>query len=208
MMQGYLLGPRVADNAFAGLEMNDDGSVVLRTGVVDYGQGSHTVLAQIAAEALGVELGAVRVIGPDTDKTLESGSACASRVTFICGHAVLRAAKPIYDQLLQTAAELTGLPRSAMSLRRGIVHDRGGPLELTVRQIAFAARRKSRPLSSTGYYSAEYPQDIFEDEVFDNPAAYYTFGAKVAQVLVDIETGQVTVEKIFLAQDAGRILKS
>jgi CO/xanthine dehydrogenase Mo-binding subunit len=206
MMQGYLLGPKVADNAFASLEMNEDGSVMLRTGVVDYGQGSHTVLAQITAEALGVELAAVRVIGPDTDKTLESGSACASRVTFICGHAVLRAAKPIYEQLLQTAAEISSLPRSVLSIRLGIVHSGSTPLKLTVRQLAAAARAKSRPLSSTGYYSAEYPPKIFDERVFDNPCAYYTFGAKVAQVLVDTETGQVTVEKLFMAQDAGRIL--
>lgn len=206
MMQGYLLGPKVADNAFAGLEMNEDGSVMLRTGVVDYGQGSHTVLAQITAEALGVELGSVRVIGPDTDKTLESGSACASRVTFICGHAVLRAARVIHDQLLETAAELSSLPRGVLSLRLGVVHSDGMPLDLTVRQLAAAARAKSRPLSSVGYYSAEYPPKIFDERVFDNPCAYYTFGANVAQVLVDVETGQVTVEKLFLAQDAGRIL--
>ncbi len=55
------LGRIMADTASATLEMTSDGSVVLKTGVVELGQGTHTALAQIAAEALGVELDAVRV---------------------------------------------------------------------------------------------------------------------------------------------------
>lgn len=205
-MQGYLLGPKVTDAGFAGLELHDDGSVVLRTGIVDYGQGSHTVQAQIAAEALGVELADVRVIGPDTDKTLEAGSACASRVTFICGHAVLRAAAPIRAALLKTAADMTGRPEADLAIRANRVHVAGEPTGPTVAEVVAAARRAGRETASVGHYSAEYPAGIFDDDVFDNPCGYYTFGAKAVQVLVDVETGELEVERMCLVIDAGRVL--
>jgi CO/xanthine dehydrogenase Mo-binding subunit len=74
------------------------------------GQGAHTALAQIAAEALGVELSAVRVTQPDTHRATSAGASAGSRTTFVSGNAVLAAAKPIRQTLLQIAAEETGLP--------------------------------------------------------------------------------------------------
>jgi CO/xanthine dehydrogenase Mo-binding subunit len=209
VMQGYLLGPKVRDDAASvTLELGADGSVTARLGIVDYGQGAHTVLTQIAAEALGVRLADVRVITPDTDKTLEAGSACSSRVTFICGHAVLRAAASIRAALLATAAEITGHPLEALTLEDGYLHAGGSRLDTTVAQLGDAARRAGRQIAATGYYAAasEYPPGVFEPEVFDNPCAYYTFGAQAVQVLVDVETGEVEVERMCLALDAGRVL--
>ena len=66
-------------------------------------------LAVMAAENLGVQLESVRVIGPDTDRTLDSGPSVASRQTFVSGNAVLKAAEVIRQSLLETAAEETGL---------------------------------------------------------------------------------------------------
>ena len=207
LLQGYLLGPKVRDDAaHAGVEVNADGSVVLRIGIVDYGQGSHTVLAQIAAETLGVELSAVRVIGPDTDKTLEAGSACASRVTFICGHAVLKASRRVLTSLLKTAALLTGHPVEELSLSQGAVYRSGVRTNHSVADLAAAARSAGEPIAGTEFYQAEYPDGIFDEKVYDNPCAYYTFGAEVAQVLVDVDTGEVEIEKLHLVLDAGRIL--
>ncbi len=206
MMQGYLFGPKVVDTAYMELEMHMDGSVTLRCGVVEYGQGSHTVLAQIAAESLGVNLSDVLVIRPDTDKTLEAGSACASRVTHICGHAVIRAAEPIRESLLKSAVELTDSPIKLLGLKNGQLYVDGQQTKYSIADLASVARAKSRVLANTGYYSAEYPEGIFDDKVYNNTCAFYTYGAKIAQVLVDIETGELTVEKLVLVQDAGRIL--
>ena len=207
-MQGYLLGPKVRDDAaFATLELNVDGSIVLRIGIVDYGQGAHTVLAQIAAEAVGTELSDVRVIGPDTDKTLEAGSACSSRVTHMCGHAVLRAAAPVREALLSTAAELLRRPARELRLELGQVYDAAGNSRLSLAELAAATRAAGRRLAATGHYAAvsEYP-DVFDKDVFDNPCAYYTFGAKAVEVVVDVETGEVVVERMCLALDAGLVL--
>ena len=206
IMQGYLLGPKVVDDAYMGLEMHIDGSVTLRCGVVDYGQGSHTVLAQIAAETLGVSLDDVHVIRPDTDKTLEAGSACAARVTHICGHAVLRTAKPIIDSLMKIAVDLTGANEYELALKNGQLFKDDQLTEYQMTDLVKGARAKRYLLSHTGYFSAEYPEGIFDETVFDNPCAFYTYATKIAQVLVDIETGELTVEKLTLVQDAGRIL--
>lgn len=209
VMQGYLLGPKSRnDAASVAIEVGDDGSATIHLGIVDYGQGAHTVLAQIAAEALGVRLADVRVITPDTDKTMEAGSACSSRVTFICGHALLRAAAPIRGALLQTAAEVTDRTQQSLELREARLHADGAPLEVTVAELADTARRSGRKLAATGHYDAapEYPPRMFDTEVFDNPCGYYTFGAQGVQVLVDVETGEVEVERMCLALDAGRVL--
>ncbi len=209
VMQGYLLGPKVRDDAATvTLELGVDGSLTVRLGVVDYGQGSHTVLAQIAAEALGVTVRDTRVITPDTDKTLEAGSACSSRVTFICGHAVLRAAEVIRRGLLDAGAELTGHPAGTLNLRDGHLHGPDGSLPPSIAELANLARRSGHQLSATGYYAAtgEYPEGIFDENVLANPCGYYTFGAQTVEVLVDVETGEVQVERICLALDAGRVL--
>ena len=206
MMQGYLLGPKVVDTSHMGLEMHLDGSVTLRCGVVEYGQGSHTVLAQIAAESLGVKLSDISVVRPDTDKTLEAGSACAARVTHICGHAVIRAAEPIRESLLKTAEQLADAPSELLQLKNGQLYIDGQASDYSVADLAKAARASSRVLANTGYFSAEYPEGIFDESVYSNPCAFYTYAAKIAQVLVDIETGELTVEKLVLVQDAGRIL--
>ena len=206
MMQGYLLGPKVVDTAHIGLEMHLDGSVTLRCGVVEYGQGSHTVLAQIAAESLGILLSDVHVIRPDTDKTLEAGSACAARVTHVCGHAVIRAAEPIRESLLKTAKELADAPSELLELKNGQLKIAGRQSDYSIADLAKTARANSRVLANTGYFSAEYPEGIFDEAVYGNPCAFYTYASKIAQVVVDIETGELIVEKLVLVQDAGRIL--
>ena len=206
VMQGYLLGPKVVDTAYMSLEVHMDGSVTLRCGVVEYGQGAHTVLSQIAAEALGVDLGDVHVIRPDTDKTLEAGSACAARVTHICGHAVLKAAEPIGQSLLQSAMDLTGAPRDSVSIKHGKLFVDGDTTQYCMADIIRHARANRRMLSNIGYFSAEYPDGIFDESVYSNPCAFYTYATEIAQVLVDIETGELQVEKLTLVQDAGRIL--
>ncbi|MBV8739464.1 MAG: molybdopterin-dependent oxidoreductase [Alphaproteobacteria bacterium] len=89
-----------------------DGSVTLYCGTVDTGQGSTTALAQIAAEALGIDAEAVRVVAPDTDVTPYDMGTLGSRSTFHMGHAVRRAAEEVKTKLAAMAAE-TGVPEDS-----------------------------------------------------------------------------------------------
>ena len=196
---------RGQDNAGVIVEMATDGTVVLRTSAVDMGQGVFTALATMAAETLGVDLDFVRVIGPDTDKTLDAGAAAASRQTFVSGNAVLRASAVIRDSLLETAAEETGLPIEVLSLKGGRLFAEGELLNNTVPRLAAKAAFANRPMHADGFYVMEFPEELStkSDYIGVGPSA---FGTQIAQVLVDIETGEVTVEKIVAVQNVGLII--
>jgi CO/xanthine dehydrogenase Mo-binding subunit len=199
------LGRNVPDYAGASLDMAADGSVILRTAATDYGQGAHTALAQIAAEGLGVELAAVRVTRPDTEKAPDAGAAAGSRTTYVSGNAVLAAARPIRRTLLEIAAQETGLPLEVLDLRGGWLYAEGERLSVTVAELAQMAVWQNRRLHAEGFYAMEYPEDFPEDGY---PWAHgsFTFATQIAQVLVDIETGEVTVERIVAVQDAGKVV--
>lgn len=199
------LGRNVPDYAGAGLAMAADGSVTLRTAATDYGQGAHTALAQIAAEGLGVPLSAVRVTRPDTEVAPEAGAAVGSRTTFVSGNAVLAAARPIRRTLLEVAAGETGLPVEVLDLREGQLYAEGEKLNLTAADLAQMAVWQNRQLHAEGFYAMEYPED-FPADGYEWAHGSFTFATQIAQVLVDIETGQVTVEKLFAVQDAGKVV--
>jgi CO/xanthine dehydrogenase Mo-binding subunit len=199
------MGRNIPDHATATLDITVDGSVILHTGAADMGQGAHTALAQMAAEAIGVKFETVWVIGPDTNHTFDAGPSVASRQTFISGNAVLKAAQPIREALLQTASELTGLPIGILQLRDGFVLAEGEVLSLTIAELAVKATQENRRLHADGFYAMEYPESLPPNSYPYAPSVY-TFGTQVAQVLVDIETGQVSIEKLVAVQDAGQVI--
>lgn len=199
------MGRNIPDYAGATLQMAGDGSVILYTGAADMGQGAHTALAQIAAEALGVRLEFIRVIRPDTQQTFDAGATVASRQTFISGNAVLRAADSIRKTLLETAAEDLKLPVELLALRGGRLWAEGEQLSVSVADLAAKAAERSRPLHADGFYAMEYPE-LLPTDSYDFAPAVYSFGTQIAQVLVDIETGQVTLEKLIAVHDPGRVI--
>lgn len=206
MLDSFGLGRNVPDNAAIELDMNRDGTLFIRTGAVDYGQGLHTILKQLAAETLGVDLSAIKLITPDTEKTLDAGSTSASRQTFVSGNALLRAAEPIKRSLLQTASEEVDLSVDLLSLKDGFVYAEDEKLDLSIGDLAFKTWSKNRTLSGLGYYTFEYHDEAFLKDGYPNACEYYTFGVQIARVLVDIDTGQVTVEEIMTVVDPGKVL--
>lgn len=116
-MQGS--GITGVDMAAATLVMQDDGSFRLLVGATDLGTGSDTILAQIAAEELGVPVDRVLVYSSDTDFTPFDTGAYASSTTYVSGNAVLRAAREVRRQILEVAAAAVGEPRRSWSWPRG-----------------------------------------------------------------------------------------
>src|SRR5260370_1356648 len=96
-----------------------DGSVSVMSGSTEIGQGSHTVLAQIAAEEMGIPLEKVRLVGSDTDVTLFERSTGASRTTTLMGRAVMEACREAIAQCKSMAAELLGVPANEFTEERG-----------------------------------------------------------------------------------------
>ncbi len=196
---------RGKDNAVANVEMAPDGAVLVRTGAVELGQGVSSVLAGIAAEILGVELEDVRVITPDTDHTSDAGPTIASRQTFVSGNAVLNAASVIRQNLLDMAAEITGLDKNILDLRHGNLFADGEQLNIPYATLATRAHLANRQMNVNGFYAMEFPQE------FKGKGNYFgvgpsSFGTNIAQVLVDIETGEVKVERLVMVHNVGKII--
>jgi CO/xanthine dehydrogenase Mo-binding subunit len=199
------MGRGLADHAGAVVEMHRDGSVILHSGAADMGQGIITLLAQLAAEKLGVDLSSVRVVRADTARTPDAGASCASRQCMVSGNAVLIAAERIRKSLLAVAAGKTKLDQERLDLRGGQLLVDGEPHELSVQDLAQRALFWGYPLHAESKYHLEYPADApevtyrFSQEVFQ-------FCTQIAQVLVDCETGQVKVERLVAVHDVGKMI--
>ncbi len=205
ILKGSGLGRGLADHAGVTLEMHRDGSVALKSGAADMGQGIVTILAQLAAEKLGVEMSSIRIARADTASTPDAGASCASRQCIVSGNAVLQAAETIRGSLLTVAAGKTKISKERLDLMGGLLLVDGEPQGLSVADLALRALAWGYPMHAESRYHFEYPDDVpevtyrFSQEIFQ-------FCTHIAQVLVDCETGQVTVERLIAVHDAGKMI--
>ncbi len=188
------------DMGGASIKMNDEGSFNLLSGATDLGTGSDTVLAQMAAEVLGVPLEDMIVYSSDTDFTPFDKGAYASSTTYISGAAAAKAAKQVAERIKARAALLFNqqakgpqvLPEQVrLSHRMAIAPD---SRSITLSEIAHDALHHQEQEQIMGVAS------------FVSPSSPPPFAAQFAQVVVDTQTGQVTVEKLVMAVDSGVIV--
>jgi nicotinate dehydrogenase large molybdopterin subunit len=188
----------------ARVEMHVDGSITLFTGAADIGQGSTTVLAQIAAEQLGLDAEAIRMVVADTLYTTSAGATSASRQTYISGNAVCDAVTKLKSLLLTEAASILKIDRAALMLENGSVRARNDPSQaVTFERIARRAHATGLPLQWQGYFDPDTtPLDPETGQGV--PYSTYAFAAHVADVEVDLFTGEVKVLKVVAAHDVGK----
>ena len=190
------------DMAAATIKMNDDGSFNLLVGATDLGTGSDTILAQMAAEVLGIPVEDIIVYSSDTDFTPFDKGAYASSTTYISGEAVRKAALKVAGQIKEHAARMLGL-ESPLPSQGGA---RGG-WELRDRQV-FLPDGSSLTLEQVAL-SSLHQQDQHQIVASASHVSYESpppFGAQFVEVAVDTETGQVTVERVLMVVDAGRVI--
>lgn len=194
----------VRNPSTAKVEMNQKGGVTLFTGAADMGQGSTTVLVQIACEVLGLEPESLRVVAADTRYTTNAGASSASRQTYISGNAVLDACNKLADVLLTEASGILRAPKDRLRLEGGYAVDSlDQSRRVSFARLAQTAKGKSIPLVWQGYFDPEtIPLDPESGQGV--PYATYAFACQMAQVEVDLLTGQVSVEKVVAAHDVGR----
>ncbi len=195
------------DMAAATIKINDDGSFNLLIGATDIGTGSDTILAQMAAEVLGVPLDDVIVYSSDTDFTPFDKGAYASSTTYISGGAVRKAARQVADQIREHAAAMLGVELQEGS---GGVEGRGVGLEdvtLRDRAVWFPDGRSVAldqvALSSLHQQDQHQIMATASHKSYDSPPP---FGVQFVEVAVDVETGGVTVERVLMVADAGRVI--
>ena len=199
------LGHNVEDHAGAAIDMAPDGSITLRTGAADMGQGVHTILAQIAAETLGIKVESVKVFKPDTSVTPDAGPSVATRQSYISGNAVINAAQPIRKSLLLVASEETGLKPETLSLRGGYLHAEDEQLNYTVSALASKAHQRNLPMHGDGYYAMRFPGE-FPVDGYPYANHVFCYGTQMAKVLVDLETCEVTIEDFVAVHDVGKAI--
>jgi putative selenate reductase molybdopterin-binding subunit len=182
------------DMAAATLKMNDDGSFNLLIGATDLGTGSDTILAQMAAEVLGVPMEDIIVYSSDTDFTPFDKGAYASSTTYISGGAVSKAALKIQDQIQEHAALMLGLnyPESLRLKDRKVVAPNGHSVTLAEVALSSLHQRDQRQIMATASHTSQ---------VSPPPTA-----AQFAEVVVDTENGQIDVERLLMVVDCGRVI--
>ena len=179
------------DMGGASIKMNDDGSFNLLFGATDLGTGADTVLAQIAAEVLGVEADDIIVYAADTDMTPFDVGAYADSTTYISGMAVKKASEAVRERIVLRAARLLGL-------------DDPGEVELRNRH-AWAPDGRSVSLEDVALHALhiEDQEQIMATASHVSGESPPPFAAQMAEIEVDVETGQVTVTKLVMAVDCG-----
>ena len=185
-------------------ELSLDGSLILYCSAPDYGQGISTVMVQLAAEALGVPRDAVRLVNADTATTPDSGIQGASRATYFIGGSVTLAARNLKREILAVAAILLDAPAGELVLERDrVVSSRAPDRAIPLPVIAGRFEQLGRPRKVQGVFDLS-PQ--FPDGSRPEYIPCFTTGAQLAQVIVDLETGQVRVTRVVAAHDVGRAI--
>jgi CO/xanthine dehydrogenase Mo-binding subunit/aerobic-type carbon monoxide dehydrogenase small subunit (CoxS/CutS family) len=181
--------------------LSQSGEVVLHQGATDIGQGSNTVIAQIAAEALGLPLSAFRLIGPDTALTPDAGKTSASRQTFVSGRAAKAAAEALRAEVLRRANAGQG---ATLSLEGSsvVVSDSGTDTRIDLASLPVDAHGHALSAEAT-YDPPTLPLDANGQ---GKPYAVYGYGAQMVELVVDRGLGTVKLLKITAAHDLGRVI--
>jgi len=194
----------------ATVQVNADGTIHLMAGAVDIGQGSNTVLAQMAAEILGVDPDNIRLTTADTDVTLPCMGTFGSRVTLCAGNAVFQAANEVKKKLLEEAAEMLEANKEDLEINEKRIFVKGSPgVSVTFAQVASAVHYKKRKtLIGHGYYNGPevVPKDFDPVSYRGYPSPAMVFGTHIAEVEVDPETGRVDVVNFVAAHDLGKAI--
>ena len=182
------------DMGGASIKMNDDGSFNLLVGATDLGTGSDTVLAQMAAEVLGVPLDDILCYSSDTDFTPFDKGAYASSTTYISGAATVKAAEMAAERIKIRAAKMLGEgdPLSIRLFDRQAYAPNGKSVSLAEIALDTLHKNEQEQIMGIGsYVSSSSPPP---------------FAAQFAEVTVDRETGAVKVDKLVMAVDSGVIV--
>ena len=179
-----------------------EGEIVLHQGAMDIGQGSNTVITQIAADALGVSVHDLTLVDCDTDLTPDCGKTSASRQTFVSGKAALLSGQTLREMLLRHGnvdgnAEIT-IDGTILNLR----DDAGGFARIDLRGL---------PVNDYGYVfmseeTYDPPTSALDSKGQGNPYAVFGYGAQMMELQVDCVLGNVKLKTITTAHDVGRAI--
>ena len=217
-MKNVGLGIGNDDSVYVAMELQADGTLLLRHGAIDMGQGSNSAMCAIAARAMGVDYDLIQFVTGDTARGMDGGITAASRQTHITGQATLEVSGMFKTELLEYAAGVFGTDVGRMKLtEEGEFIDLLKEEEVgTLADLARIASERGDELRVTHHYVPQTTYRIMtaaqrqemglsEDEYINYPA--FCYGCQVAIVEVDEETGSVEVLKVIAAHDVGTSIR-
>ena len=197
------------DGAAAFLRIDEEGQVTIQVGEPDIGQGSKTVLAQMAADELGITPDQITVINVDTSSSPHGLGTFGDRVTTLAGNAVKDAAVKAREVIIKYAAEKLNVPKEELEIEDGLIKVRGkSDLRVAFKDISQIASydRGGGTIQVTGTF---VPQDVAvvdPQTKHGNVSCAYPFVAQVAEVEVNKTTGEVKVIYLSAAHDLGKVI--
>jgi aldehyde oxidoreductase len=207
------LGCGLLEKAGVEVALQEDGSVDLRLGCTENGQGIFTAAAQIAAQATGISYSRFLVQGSDTHETPDAGMTTGSRMVFLTGNAVYEAAGLFKKEICRVAGIILGMKEDHLVFEDEVVKNRSGKVMLTLEELARQAFSAGLAIKVEHTYDgpkthpiAKHVESYPSDPSQNNLHYAYCFGAHGAVVEVDEETGETKVLKYIAAHDAGKAI--
>ena len=197
-------GARISAQDGCNVRMEPSGSIVVMNGTGEQGQGTDTVFAQVAADAVGVHLSDVRVAGVDTDSTPYGGGTWASRGAGVGGEATWQAGRALRSNILALAAVVLETPADRLDIREGKVWD----------ILTGEARTDLAELGRIAYFRPDtlgsFQAELSVTRHFVPKAFPFTFtnGAMACHLEVDVDTGAIRLLKFWVVEDCGTILNA
>jgi 4-hydroxybenzoyl-CoA reductase subunit alpha len=203
MMVGFPMGIRGGSSAM--IKFNEDGGATLISGVVDNGQGNDSMVVQVAADVLGLKMEDVNLVSADSEITPLDQGAYSQAAAFVSANAVKAAAMDAREQILNIASDMLDATVEELDLEDGYVLVKERPdWNVWLGKVIRKALIDNTPIMGRGSYMPKVDQ---RREWVSNPrgqhAGTFSFGAVVAEVEVDTETGQVRVTDVTGAHDCG-----
>ena len=178
-----------------------DGRIALHQGAVDIGQGSNTIVTQIAADSIGVSLDAIDLVSADTDITPDCGKTSASRQTFVTGRATQLAGEALRASILRL---VNAGPDARIDFHPGVIAITGSGGDHRIDLASLTPDARGYVLCAEE--SFDPPTTALDENGQGEPYAVYGFGAHIAEIEVDTALGLVRVLRIVAAHDVGKAI--
>jgi CO/xanthine dehydrogenase Mo-binding subunit len=190
------------------VKMADDGSATVLTGAIDVGQGAETVISQIVAEELGLDMHEIKIIASDTDATPQDIGAWISGMTYVTGNAARQAAGNAREKMLQVASQRLNVGTDDLVWKDKLVYNRHDPSQrMTYREIIAhsIATKRGDTIIGEGFWRTmrDEPAHPSLATTKGRWTENYAFSCQVAEVEVDIETGEAKLIKALTVHDCG-----
>jgi len=201
----YPIAPNGLSACF--IKLDSDGSAVLYTGTTDVGQGSLTVLSQLAAESLGIPIVQISVISADSKAAPYDQGPVGSRTTYVTGNAVLAACQQARGMLLEAAGRLLNVAPEALVAEQGYIYVSSfQQARITIAEAAaYSYTKLGKPILGSGYFN---PHILPIDKLSGQGKQYAThaYATQIAIVDVDDETGEFELQRIYAVHDCGKAI--